>query len=392
MSITRVRQVIRYGIFPGYFALFFFGVFYIPVFGPLLNLGLLMLGMWAFTNRKVPAKNYLLAAGFIFFYILLFADGFLYFDGIPHPFDIAGSSLGLTNKWYFYGALYTVLIVAFGLNFIRKHRKSPHQVWRTVILMVVQVSLAFALPYIMLLIAGRDYYFSYFWPLQVEYFYPDTIFSFPVPIILYSILGSIVVFPLLGILIGKRFYCSWVCGCAGLAETFGDRWRHLSDKSQGAWNFEKVSVHSVLGFTSVGTVMIIVSWALSQKGIEAPVFSSITSRVRGFYAFIVSFAMAGAMGVGFYPVLGSRVWCRFFCPMAALLGLSQRAGRFRIHVKPDMCISCGMCSTYCEMGIDVRSYAQKNRTFVRNSCVGCGMCAHVCPRGVLRLENKKLRL
>ncbi|MGD0580557.1 MAG: 4Fe-4S dicluster domain-containing protein, partial [Bryobacteraceae bacterium] len=55
--------------------------------------------------------------------------------------------------------------------------------------------------------------------------------------------------------------------------------------------------------------------------------------------------------------------------------------------KDDMCISCGLCSKYCEMGIDVRSYAQANASFTRASCVGCGLCAEVCPRGVLRLEN-----
>jgi Pyruvate/2-oxoacid:ferredoxin oxidoreductase delta subunit len=53
-----------------------------------------------------------------------------------------------------------------------------------------------------------------------------------------------------------------------------------------------------------------------------------------------------------------------------------------------MCISCGNCSTYCEMGLDVRQYAMANQTFKRAACVGCGMCAHVCSRGVLRLETK----
>ncbi len=51
------------------------------------------------------------------------------------------------------------------------------------------------------------------------------------------------------------------------------------------------------------------------------------------------------------------------------------------------CISCGNCSTYCEMGIDVRAYAQKGENIVRSSCVGCGICSAVCPRGVLKLEN-----
>jgi len=53
-----------------------------------------------------------------------------------------------------------------------------------------------------------------------------------------------------------------------------------------------------------------------------------------------------------------------------------------------MYICCGNCSTYCEMGIDVRAYAMANMDVKRASCVGCGMCAHVCARGVLKLENK----
>lgn len=44
-------------------------------------------------------------------------------------------------------------------------------------------------------------------------------------------------------------------------------------------------------------------------------------------------------------------------------------------------------ATYCEMGIDVKWYAQRGQNIVRSSCVGCGICAAVCPRGVLRLEN-----
>ena len=102
---------------------------------------------------------------------------------------------------------------------------------------------------------------------------------------------------------------------------------------------------------------------------------------------IVSSILAGVVGVGLYPIGGTRIWCRFACPMAALLGLVQKIGRYRIAVKENMCISCGLCSKYCEMGIDVRAYAQANESFTRASCVGCGLCAEVCPRGVLKLEN-----
>jgi len=110
--------------------------------------------------------------------------------------------------------------------------------------------------------------------------------------------------------------------------------------------------------------------------------------LRSTYGFLIGAAFSGVVGVGFYPLMGSRVWCRFGCPMAAILGIQQKIfSRFRITTNGSQCISCGNCSTYCEMGIDVRSYAQKGQNIVRASCVGCGICAAVCPRGVLKLEN-----
>jgi polyferredoxin len=106
---------------------------------------------------------------------------------------------------------------------------------------------------------------------------------------------------------------------------------------------------------------------------------------------LIGSIFAGVIGTGFYPIFGNRVWCRFGCPLAAYLGLVQRfKSRFRITTNGGQCISCGNCSTYCEMGIDVRAYAQKGQDIVRSSCVGCGVCSAVCPRGVLKLENGPL--
>jgi polyferredoxin len=112
--------------------------------------------------------------------------------------------------------------------------------------------------------------------------------------------------------------------------------------------------------------------------------------LQKWYGFFIASIFSGVIGVGFYPIMGSRVWCRFGCPMAAILGLQQRLfSRFRITTNGGQCISCGNCSNACEMGIDVRAYAQKGENIVRSSCVGCGICSAVCPRGVLKLENGK---
>ena len=122
---------------------------------------------------------------------------------------------------------------------------------------------------------------------------------------------------------------------------------------------------------------------------QSNVFGFIDSySVRKTYGFLIGSIFAGVIGTGFYPLMGNRMWCRFGCPLAAYLGLVQRfKSRFRVTTNGGQCISCGNCSTYCEMGIDVRWYAQRGQDIVRSSCVGCGICSAVCPRGVLNLEN-----
>ncbi len=182
---------------------------------------------------------------------------------------------------------------------------------------------------------------------------------------------------------GKRWYCSFVCGCGGLAETAGDPFRQQSDKSLRAWQIERWTIYSVLTLVTIVTLLLLADWQLGHF-----LGDTLKNNMKSGYGFLIGSMFAGVVGTGFYPILGSRVWCRFGCPQAAILGLLQKYfSRFRITTNGAQCISCGNCSTYCEMGIDVKSYAQRGENIVRASCVGCGVCSSVCPRGVLNLEN-----
>jgi polyferredoxin len=261
---------------------------------------------------------------------------------------------------------------------------------RTTSVLFFQIAFAFLIPNIMskLMLPSMD--FKNMWPLDYSFFFDyrvDTLLAGGM--LGYWMLGwgiflFVVGVPVMVYFFGKRWYCSWVCGCGGLAETLGDPFRQLSDKSLKAWKYERVIVHSVLVFAVVMTASVLYTYfsgANTILGVD-------TYAIRETYAFSIGFVFAGAIGTGFYPVMGNRVWCRFGCPLAAYLGIVQRfKSRFRITTNGAQCISCGNCSTYCEMGIDVRAYAQKGENIIRSSCVGCGICAAVCPRGVLKLEN-----
>jgi polyferredoxin len=337
------------------------------------------------THRGATA--WALALSILLFYVVL------YWGDDAHninPLDKVAWALHLGRhgqsgaKWTLYGALYTVAVTLGGLAFLRKYGHNRYQVVRTIVVIVVQATLAFSVPLVMKMFGHPEHYFSYLWPLKMYYFEPGFIRSNPAPLVLWSFIGSLLVAPALAIIYGKRWYCSWVCGCGGLANTAGDSFRHLSDKSERAWRFEKVSIYATLAITVVTTAMVLAS-AFVQG--SHPGLDFWSEKFRTNYGLIVSSLLSGIIGVAAYPIGGTRVWCRYFCPMAAMLGLFQRAGRFRIRVKEDQCISCGMCSEHCEMGIDVRAYAQANESFTRASCVGCGICSEVCPRGVLTLEN-----
>lgn len=299
------------------------------------------------------------------------------------------------SQWFVYGTLYTVAILALGYKFILKYRHNKYQVIRTVSVMFFQLGLAFLIPEILEGMNPTQEYFDKdlknMWPLNYDFFHGWHLDNsikggnLGMFFLIFGIAMFLVISPVLTYFYGKRWYCSWVCGCGGLAETAGDSFRHLSDKSLNAWKIERWMIHSVLVLVTIMTAVTLYGYFAKTGSVFG---LSIYNYFQKPYGFIIGAAFSGVVGVGFYPIMGSRVWCRFGCPMAGILGLQQRFfSRFRITTNGGQCISCGNCSTYCEMGIDVRAYAQRGQNIVRASCVGCGVCSAVCPRGVLRLEN-----
>ncbi|MCY4159690.1 MAG: 4Fe-4S binding protein [Bacteroidetes bacterium] len=297
-----------------------------------------------------------------------------------------------SNQWFLYGFFYTLAVLVMGARMLIKYRDNRYQILRTISVMFFQLGFAFLIPQLLVLLNQPEFYFSYFWPLKYDYLWPSTFSSLSGPglgifLLFWTSVMTVIATPILTYFYGKRWYCSWVCGCGGLAETAGDPFRHLSDKSVKAWKIERWMVHSVLVFVIVTTLML---WGNQWLG--GGLLGGMSQVFSQWYGFFIGLIFAGVIGVGFYPIMGSRVWCRFGCPMAAVLGLLQKYfSRFRITTNGGQCISCGNCSTYCEMGIDVRWYAQRGQNIIRASCVGCGMCAAVCPRGVLRLENAPIK-
>ncbi len=364
------------------------------------------------------------------------------------------------SQWFVYGTLYTIAILVFGYKFMLKYRHNRYQQLRTGSVMFFQLGFAFLIPEFMARLNSDTFKLPYYdlknmWPLNYYNFEQYRIDDFinagniGMALLIFGVLSIFVISPFLTYKYGKRWYCSWVCGCGGLAETAGDSFRQLSSKKLSAWKLERWLIHTVLVFVvlmttavvytylgydpnkywltkevflglvgafltlvfvltmifkrnelgkdakygAIGYFIIIMSlFAMHYFSNGSKLFFVEAETLRSSYGFFIGAIFSGVVGTGFYPILGNRVWCRFGCPMAAILGFQQRLfSKFRITTNGGQCISCGNCSTYCEMGIDVRAYAQKGENIVRSSCVGCGICSAVCPRGVLKLENDSMQ-
>ncbi|MCF6296549.1 MAG: 4Fe-4S binding protein [Flavobacteriaceae bacterium] len=382
--------------------------------------------------------------------------------GLVSLFDPLSKLLngGVASQWFVYGTLYTVAILIFGYKFILKYRHNRYQQLRTFSVMFFQLGFAFLIPEFMARLNTDTFKLPYYdlksmWPLSYYNFEQYRIDEFVhagnvgLLLLVFGIVSIFVISPFLTYKYGKRWYCSWVCGCGALAETTGDAFRQLSSKKLSAWKLERWLIHTVLVFVVVMTTAVIYTYLgydLNKYWLTKDVFLILVvalltvifsvvmifkrnefgkdarygaigyfvtiivligmhyfnngtklflfeaETLRSFYGFMIGAIFSGVVGTGFYPILGNRVWCRFGCPMAAILGFQQRLfSKFRITTNGGQCISCGNCSTYCEMGIDVRAYAQKGENIVRSSCVGCGVCSAVCPRGVLKLENDLMK-
>ena len=331
------------------------------------------------------------AVFFVTFYFLLY----FFPDLIVNPILTTNKiSLSLSgnpaSQWFMYGLIYCSVMTVFAVKMYVKYRHNLYQVIRTTVVLFFQIAFAFLIPELLVRFNQPWYDFKNAWPLNYTFFFEwnlDTLMDsghLGMFMLVWGIVLTVIVIPVMVYFLGKRWYCSWVCGCGGLAETLGDPYRHLSNKTLKVWKFERYIIHLVLVFAVVMTGATLYSYFSGATSI----FGIDTYSIQSWYGFWIGSIFAGVIGTGFYPILGNRAWCRFGCPLAAYLGLVQRfKSRFRITTNGGQCISCGNCSTHCEMGIDVRAYAQIGQNIVRSSCVGCGVCAAVCPRGVLKLEN-----
>ena len=173
--------------------------------------------------------------------------------------------------------------------------------------MFFQLCFAFLIPEILERLNQPSMDLKNMWPLNYYFFFDwnlDKLRSggtLGLFMLGWGIAMILVISPILTYFYGKRWYCSWVCGCGGLAETAGDPFRQLSDKSFRAWKIERWMVHGVLVFAIGMTALVLYTYITGNSS-----FLFLNSyAVREWYGFFIGAIFSGVIGVGFYPLMGS---------------------------------------------------------------------------------------
>jgi NosR/NirI family transcriptional regulator, nitrous oxide reductase regulator len=333
------------------------------------------------------------------------------------PAHLLGTlAISLSEPGFYYSTAYCLAVLLFGIARIRR-RRTPYVTAQTLALIAIQLVPLFLLPYVLLpwwghnggfdsgwaKIAadhlfpaagsgqGREYWrafgFILAWPLFVWNVFSPRPMSWWLAI---AFLQTFVAIPLIVRRWGKGAYCGWICSCGALAETLGDS--HRQKMPHGPlWNRLNMTGQAVLAAAFALFAGRVISWSFPATRIGTAAGKFYDGMLSGWrlgpiplnYARLVDMFLAGIVGVGFYFWFSGRVWCRFACPLAALMHVYARFSRFRIFAEKSKCISCNVCTSVCHQGIDVMSFANKGLPMEDPQCVRCSACVQMCPTGVL---------
>jgi thioredoxin reductase/ferredoxin len=359
-------------------------------------LGVYLLIKFIRENRHTFAFNW---KTFKYAYFILVAIFFaiVFFGGRYFGVEFLNKSQG-----FWYTGLYSLTILIFGLRRI-KMKPTKYIKLQTWSLILIQALPLFILPEFVfpglgkagLLGTGdqfvmsqvfpkesywRSYGFILAWPLNFSNLYSSNITTFW---LVFSLFQTFVFIPFIVYKWGKGAYCGWICSCGAMAETLGDEYRTLAPHGPKAKKWENFGQWALLvAFIITGVKLISVLY-----NIEVPIINQnigyTADFLQKFYYIGIDVIFAGVLGVGVYFFLSGRVWCRFGCPLAALMHIYTRFSPYRIFSEKKKCISCNICTKVCHMGIDVMNYANKGIPMNDVECVRCSACVVNCPTQVL---------
>lgn len=192
-----------------------------------------------------------------------------------------------------------------------------------------------------------------------------------VPIVV-GVLVPVLVAALLG-----RVFCSWICPISFLAEGVASLQRRLRRKKQ--LHDRLVLSKRVLWFALIGELLLSLT-------LGAPLFVAfsppgLVGRELMLAVYFQRLAWEGLLVVAVLvlELLTRRFYCRYFCPLGALLALIGSRRRLQVVHQGQGCTGCARCAQACPLGL-LPHQGESTTAY----CWNCGACIERCPERVLQ--------
>ncbi len=100
---------------------------------------------------------------------------------------------------------------------------------------------------------------------------------------------------------------------------------------------------------------------------------------RFLWGALIGMLFGSAVALNLYR---ARFWCRFVCPLGALLGIAGKNPLLRLSTRSDLCNECSLCLVDCQGGADPHGQAN----WKPSECFYCWNCHSSCPTHALSFD------
>jgi len=185
-----------------------------------------------------------------------------------------------------------------------------------------------------------------------------------------------------GTLFGRAF-CGWACPFGMLHDLFSPSNRKREIKTKNQW-FVKYGIL----FLTLALAWFALDTVFCKFCPSGSLFAAIPYRLLnpghselGLYFYIHMLTLALTI---ILALLISRFWCRYLCPLGAIVGAFNKVSMVNISLDEKRCKKCFVCLKACGMGITKQEDIGNS-----TDCILCGRCVEACPEKALHFTVKR---
>lgn len=192
--------------------------------------------------------------------------------------------------------------------------------------------------------------------------------------------GSAMVFGLLLLfsIVCSRLFCGWLCPGGAIQD-------YVSGANNRHWNSKGKNLSKYI-IWAVWLSFIVFLWIRNR-----PLKGDFLHFVDFDMLYMIIYAIVMTIIYLFTLLTGKRGMCHSLCWMAPFMVIGEKLAdflhipRFRLKAEPDNCVSCGICSRNCPMGLNIAEMVKSGNTD-STECINCLECVDGCPKKAISYE------